>query len=100
MPGGAGGSVRIERMFVSSPRATDRAQRLAAQLGCAVGDFMEPYGLPKPAILGSLSSVAITLKEFGGRWDRTEKVYFFANWALLEAALQHLLEQREHSSST
>jgi hypothetical protein len=79
-------------MFLSSPRATDRAQALAARLGCTVGDFVEPYGAPKPALLGSLSGFAITLKEFGGRWDRTDKVYFFASWPMLEAALQHIVE--------
>ncbi|MDM0008208.1 hypothetical protein QTI51_25780 [Variovorax sp. J22G73] len=79
-------------MFVPSPRVTDRAQRLAAQLGCTVGDLIEPYGLPKPALLGSLSAVALTLKALGGRWDRNERVYFFANWATLEAALEHLAD--------
>jgi hypothetical protein len=87
-------SIRIRAMFVPSPHVTDRVQRLASQVGCAVGDFAEPYGAPKPALLGSLSSVAMTLREFGARWDRTDKVYFFANWALLEAALQHLVDKR------
>ncbi|CAA2109768.1 hypothetical protein [Variovorax paradoxus] len=84
-------------MFLPSPRATERAQALAARLGCDVGDFTEPYGVPKPALLGSLSGFAVTLKEFGGRWDRTDRVYFFASWPMLEAALQHVLEQRDRS---
>ncbi|CAA2109475.1 hypothetical protein [Variovorax paradoxus] len=82
-------------MFVPSPRTTERAQRPAARLGFAVGDFNEPYGLPKPAVLGSLSGVSMTLKEFGGRWDRTDRVYFFASWPMLEAALEHLISERE-----
>ncbi|SEK16562.1 hypothetical protein SAMN05444746_12734 [Variovorax sp. OK212] len=36
----------------------------------------------------------MTLREFGARWDHTDKVYFFASWALLEAALQHLVDKR------
>lgn len=84
-------------MFSPPPHGTDRAQTLAAKLGCAVGELEEPDGRAKPALLGSLSGIAAILEEFGGRWDQTDRVYFFANWPMLEAALQHVLEKREKS---
>jgi hypothetical protein len=82
-------------MFLPPPHGTDRVQALAAKLGCAVGELAGPDGGAKPALLGSLSGVAITLEEFGGRWDQTDRVYLFASWYMLEAALKHVIEERE-----
>jgi hypothetical protein len=41
--------------------------------------------------------LAKVLEEFGARWDVPEKVYCFASWPMLEAALQHVAEIREKS---
>lgn len=76
-------------MLLPPPSGTDRVQGLAARLGCTVAVHCEPYGRPKAAVMGSVSSLAMTLKEFGGRWDKTERVYVFATWPILEAALAH-----------
>ena len=85
-------------MFLPPPHGIDRAQTLAARLGCVVGELMdEQDGRAKPALLGSLMSAAKTLEEFGGRWDQAERVYVFANWPMLEAALQHVVFEREKS---
>ena len=90
-------SAKIQDMFHPPPHGTERAQSLAARLGCAVGEFNEPGGRAKPALLGSLAGFAKVLEEFGGRWDQPERVYFFASWPMLEAALQHVAEEREKS---
>ncbi|MCT8180737.1 hypothetical protein ACEN9J_39940 [Variovorax sp. Varisp41] len=76
-------------MLLSPPSGMDRVQGLAARLGCSVAVHCEPYGRPKAAVMGGVSSLAMTLKAFGGRWDRTERVYVFASWSMLEAALAH-----------
>jgi hypothetical protein len=76
----------------------ERAEALALKLGCSVASFCEPYGQVRPALLGSVGAFASTLKEFGGRWDRVDRVYFFASWPMLEAALQHVIAQRERAS--
>lgn len=75
----------------------ERAENLAAKLGCTVVWFCEPYGPLKPALLGSFGAFASTLKEFGGRWNREDKVYFFGSWPLLEAAMRHVIDQRERT---
>ena len=82
-------------MFLPPSQGSSRAQTLAAKLGCAIGEFEEPDGRMKPALLGSLSGFAPILEEFGGRWNQADRVYCFANWPMLEAALQHLNEARE-----
>ncbi|MDQ0044674.1 hypothetical protein [Variovorax boronicumulans] len=84
-------------MFHPPPRGTERVQTLAAKLGCTVGELDEPGERPKPALLGSLSGASKVLEEFGGRWNPAENVYLFANWPMLEAALQHVAEAREKS---
>ncbi|MDQ0608096.1 hypothetical protein QF040_001620 [Variovorax sp. W2I14] len=84
-------------MFIHPPKGTERAQTLAAKLGCVVGELDEAGGRAKPALLGSLSGSAKILEEFGGTWHQAERVYLFANWPMLEAALQHLAEEREKS---
>lgn len=84
-------------MFHPPPHGTERAQALAAKLGCAVGELDGPGGRAKPALLGSFSGFATVLQEFGGVWNQAEKVYFFASWPMLEAALQHVAEEREKS---
>jgi hypothetical protein len=90
-------SAKIGAMFLPPPHGTDRAQSLAARLGCAVGELQESGSRNKPALLGSVSASASILEEFGGKWDPTERVYAFANWPMLEAALQHMAEAREKS---
>lgn len=77
----------------------ERAEALALRLGCSVASFCEPYGQVRPALLGSVGAFASTLKEFGGRWNRVDKVYFFASWPMLEAALQYVIAQREQASA-
>lgn len=84
-------------MFHPLPRGTERVQALATRLGCVVGELKEPGGRAKPALLGSLSGFAKVMEEFGARWDQAEKVYFFASWPMLEAALQHVAEAHEKS---
>ena len=84
-------------MFIHPPKGTERAQTLAAKLGCVVGELDEAGARAKPALLGSLSGSAKILEEFGGTWHQAERVYLFANWPMLEAALQHLAEEREKS---
>lgn len=81
-------------MFLPPPHGTDRVQALAAKLGCAVGELARSDEGAKPALLGSLSGVAATLEEFGGRWDQADRVHFFASWHMLEAALKHIVEER------
>ncbi|MDP9877699.1 hypothetical protein J2W26_002004 [Variovorax boronicumulans] len=70
-------------------------QSLAMQLGCSVGEFSSTFGRMKPALLGSMSAHSSVLAEFGGHFDRGEKVYLFASWPTLEAALQHIVDQRK-----
>lgn len=84
-------------MLLPPPNGTDRVQGLAARLGCTVADHCELYGQPKPALLGSLSGLALTLKEFGGRWDKVERVYVFASWPMLEAALEYSIRHKEEA---
>lgn len=84
-------------MLLPPSSGTDRAQGLAARLGCTVAEHCEPYGKSKPAVLGSLSGLALTLKEFGGRWDRVERVYVFANWPMLEAALEYCVRNKDEA---
>ncbi|WPG41028.1 hypothetical protein [Variovorax sp. EBFNA2] len=81
-------------MLLSRPSGTDRVQFLAAQLGCSVGEFSAAFGRMKPALLGSVSGHASVLAEFGGRFEQRERVYVFANWPTLEAALQHIVDER------
>ena len=82
-------------MFLHPPQSTERVQSLAAKLGCVVGELQEAGGRKKPALLGSLTGFATILGEFGGKWDEADKVYVFANWPMLEAALQHVAEARD-----
>ncbi|MDZ4361538.1 MAG: hypothetical protein U1B84_34870 [Variovorax sp.] len=82
-------------MLLTRPSGTDRVQSLATQLGCSVGEFSMAHGRMKPALLGSVSGHSSVLTEFGGRFDRGEQVYLFASWPTLEAALQHIVDQRK-----
>lgn len=93
-------SVKIQCMLLPPPHGTERIQSLAARLGCAAGELNDPSGLTKPALLGSLSGSAKILEEFGGTWHQVERVYLFANWPMLEAALQHVAGARERSRSS
>ena len=86
-------------MFLPPPHGTERIQSLAARLGCVVGEFNDPSSRTKPALLGSLSGSAKILEEFGGTWHQVERIYLFANWPMLEAALQHVADARERSRS-
>ncbi len=81
-------------MLLPPPSGSERAQALAAKLGCAVGHCSLPSGHLQPALLGSPTSFAATLAEFGARFDDQEKLYLFANWPTMEAALQHVVDQR------
>lgn len=90
-------SAKIHGMFLPPPHGTERAQALAAKLGCVVGELHKPGDRTKAALLGSLSGFAKVLEEFGGKWDEADRIYFFANWPMLEAALQHIAEDREKS---
>lgn len=85
-------------MLLPPPDGFDRAQALAAKLGCTVQVCVTATETAsshaQPALLGSTASFASTLSEFGARFDEQEKVYVFSNWPTLEAALQHVLEQR------
>lgn len=87
-------------MLLPPPSGTDRVQGLAARLGCTVAEHCEPYGQFKPALLGSLSGLALTLKEYGGRWDRVERVYVFANWPMLEAALEYCVRHKDEARAS
>ncbi|MET3373443.1 hypothetical protein ABIC89_002505 [Variovorax boronicumulans] len=51
----------------------------------------------KPALLGSVSGHSSVLAEFGGRFEQGERVYLFANWPTLEAALQHIVDERKRA---
>ncbi|MGJ7608785.1 hypothetical protein ACSFA7_30915 [Variovorax sp. LT1R20] len=84
-------------MFLPPPQGTERVQLLAARLGCVVGELDEADGRKKPALLGSLSGFAKVLEEFGARWDQADRVYVFATWPMLEAALQHMADGRGQS---
>lgn len=68
-------------MLLSPPSGTDRVQGLAARQFAQWPNTANLWTV-KPAVLGSLSGLALTLKEFGGRWDRVERVYVFANWPM------------------
>ncbi|QFZ83534.1 hypothetical protein GFK26_12575 [Variovorax paradoxus] len=72
-------------------------QFLAAQLGCSVGEFSAAFGRLKPALLGSVSGYSSVLAEFGGRFEQREKIYLFASWPNLEAALQHIVDERKRA---
>lgn len=87
-------------MLLPPPSSTAKVQALAAQLGCTVGEFSPPFGHMKPALLGSVSGFSSTLAEFGGRFERREKVYVFSNWSTLEAALRHVIDQRGANGAT
>ena len=78
-------------MLLPAPKGSERAQALAAQIGCTVGEFSPSFGHMKPALLGSVAGFSATLAEFGGRFERRDRVYVFANWPAMEAALQHVI---------
>jgi len=84
-------------MLLPAPLGSQRAQGLAAQLGCTVGEFASSDGQPEAALLGSVASLADMLLEFGARFDPGEKVYVFRNWPTLEAALRHIVNSRKSS---
>lgn len=86
-------------MLLPAPTGSERAQALAAKLGCTVGEFSPSFGHMKPALLGSMAGFSATLAEFGGRFERRDKVYVFANWPTVEAALQHVIDQEGPPSS-
>ncbi|MGJ7524840.1 hypothetical protein [Variovorax sp. GB1P17] len=69
-------------------------QALAAQLGCMVREFSPNSGHAQPALLGSTKGFSTALEEFGARFDDLEKVHIFRNWPTLEAALQHVIDER------
>lgn len=87
-------------MLLPAPHGTERIEGLASRLGCTVGQLTEPHGEFRPALLGSVGSFAASLREFGGGWDPTDKVYFFASWPMLEAALRHVVDERERARLT
>jgi hypothetical protein len=91
------GSGENARMLLPVSNGAERAETLAAKLGCTVVCCREPQGQTKPALLGSVGTFASTLEEFGGRWDPDDKVHVFASWPMLEAALQHVIAQRERA---
>lgn len=87
-------------MLLPAPTGSERAQALAAKLGCTVGEFSPSFGHMKPALLGSVAGFSATLAEFGGRFERKDRVYVFANWPTLEAALQHVIDERRGTAPT
>ncbi len=82
-------------MLSPPPSNSERVQSMAASLGCTVGVYAPPSGPAHPALLGSAASFSATLVEFGARFDPQEKIYLFSNWPTLEAALRHVLDQRQ-----
>jgi hypothetical protein len=84
-------------MLFPAPAGSDRAQALAAEVGCTVGEFSPPFGHMKPALLGKVAGFSKALETFGGRFDRRQRVYVFPSWPTLEVALRLVLEQRDGS---
>lgn len=82
-------------MLLPPPQGTERVQSLATKLGWVVGELDQADGRKKPALLGSVSGFAKALQEFGARWDQADRVYVFATWPTLEAALQHMADGRD-----
>jgi len=91
-------AAKIHRMLLPVTNGAERAETLAARLGCTVASFSEPQGPARPALLGSVATFAATLEEFGGRWEAGDKVHVFVSWPMLEAALQHVIAQRERAN--
>lgn len=85
-------------MLSPPPTGTEKVQALAAQLGCTAGEVSSPDSPALPALLGSTKGFSTALEEFGGRFDSREKVHVFRNWPTLEAALQHVIDQRAKGS--
>lgn len=78
-------------MLFPAPAGSDRAQALAAEVGCAVGEFSPPFGHMKPALIGAVKGFSTALETFGGRFERRQRVYVFPSWPTLEAALRYVL---------
>lgn len=81
-------------MLFPAPAGSDRAQALAAEVGCAVGEFSPPFGHMKPALIGAVKGFSTALETFGGRFERRQRVYVFPSWPTLEAALRYVLDRR------
>lgn len=84
-------------MLHSPPSGTEKVQALAAQLGCTASEFSLDSGHRQPALLGSTKGFSTALEEFGARFDDRDKVYIFRNWPTLEAALQHVIDERANA---
>ena len=87
-------------MMFPAPAGSDRAQALAAEVGCTVGEFSPPFGHMRPALIGKVSGFSKALETLGGRFDRRERVYVFPSWPTLEAALQHVISIKNSRSET
>lgn len=81
-------------MLLPASADFQRAQGLAAKLGCTVAELASSDGHLQVALLGSVARLADILLEFGARFDNDEKVYVFRNWPTLEAALRHIVDSR------
>ncbi|MDP9912300.1 hypothetical protein J2W27_004426 [Variovorax boronicumulans] len=82
-------------MLLARPSGTGRVQSLATRLGCNAGELSSSYGRVKPALPGSVSGHSSVLRSSKDASIEREKVYLCASWPTLEAALQHIVDERK-----
>lgn len=78
-------------MFIGNVHGKEAITAKAAALGLKAGEALQGRsGYGRPALGGNTFGVKDALKAAGARWDGENKVWAFASWEALEAAVNAL----------